>query len=58
MIGGPHSLLYHLLITTNSSNEYFYNNAIGTSSDESDGKSDILIAMALLVHHQEQHLPK
>jgi hypothetical protein len=41
-----------------SSDEYFYNNVIDTSSDESDDDSEILMAMALLVHDEEQRLPK
>jgi hypothetical protein len=41
-----------------SSNKYFYNNVIDTSFDESDNDTQILLAMALLVHDQEQHLPK
>jgi hypothetical protein len=33
-----------------SSNKYFYNNVIDTSFDESDNDTQILLAMALLVH--------
>jgi hypothetical protein len=37
-----------------SSDEYFYNNVIDMSSDD----SEILMDMALLVHDPEQCLPK
>jgi hypothetical protein len=38
----------------NSSDEYFYNNVINTSSDESNNYSEILMAMAFHVHDKEQ----
>jgi hypothetical protein len=41
-----------------SSDDYFYKNVIDMSSDESDENSEILMAMAFLLHDQEQRLPK
>jgi hypothetical protein len=41
-----------------SSDEYFYKNVIDTSSDEFGHDFEIIIAMAFLLHDQEQRLPK
>ena len=41
-----------------SSDEFFYNNVIDTSSDESDDDTEILVSLALLAHEQEHRRPK